>query len=307
MTPQEIKTYLSKPHRESPMGGHFFGVYSECPWKFFLRYVLGFQPTESQRYFIRGQAIHSGIELCIDDGFDPATGLSTAVGYVDLHADELGVDYEDDRKLVSAMMMEWTNEYATGGAKPDSARYTELGREVEGVLRLSNGYEISIRFDRVVRCRQTGRILIIDTKTTSRSISSPFRSLTQGVQAISYLLAGTQLYGEAPLGFIADVIVGKHLKAGPSVLVQRSPLITFSKYAGIQYELNMIGLLSEITQKVKTYQSGELPCEMLFPRSTALCSMWNCPFENICRRRPDPAVVPLGFTHDPRLSLEVLS
>ena len=77
----------------------------------------------------------------------------------------------------------------------------------------------------------------------------------------------------------------------------RGPLLTFAPYAVLQWEMNTVAWLSEISQKVKAFKEGIYPEEVLFQRKGGYgCK--NCPFVDICRRKVQPGEVPPGFITD---------
>jgi hypothetical protein len=297
MTEQNIRDKLStEVHRESFLGGHFFSVYNECPRKFFMRYVCGLKAVGGERHFVRGQAIHSGLEYFFTYGKDPEVCLKTAQTYMELNRRKLGDAYEDDYDLVSDMLTEWVKNNSERYSTEQSPRV--LACEQESMLTLPNGFQLTVRFDRVEE-DSYGRICIIDTKTTGRSFSSAYDGLLHGDQAISYCIAGQQAYGELFRGVIGEVLVGKMLKAGPVSSTHLTPRITYGTYPQQQYMIGMIGLISEITQKVKALRFQMYPAELLFYRKTDRCSWLGCEYRDICRRNIQPEnPLPGGFVRD---------
>lgn len=285
-------------HRESFLGGHFISLYQECPWKFFLKYILGYiKPTE-QRYFVRGQALHSGIEHYLTSSVkNPDITQLIPLAYMNMHRDEITETFNDDIELVLMMITEWIDQYHT--QDPDNLYYEEVECEQQHIITLSNGFPITVRLDRLVRSKTTGRLIVIDTKTTKNNMSNVIQSMTMDNQGLMYLYAVEQIYGEKPAGIIVDIIQGKLLKYRKEANVFRSKLITFSNYAYLQWEMNIIGLLSEIAQKTKTFYDNALPPEFLFPRSANKCSFMGCEYSDICRRHPSYDKIPPGYSRDP--------
>lgn len=288
-------------HRESFLGGHFIETYQECPWKFFLKYVLGLVEKSSKRYFIRGQSIHSGIEYWLTSNQTQDDIYITQYipyAYMNMHQTEYTDEdmFIGDRELVFKMMYSWLFEYIE--ITPDENNYETIEVEKQHIVNLPNGFPLTIRIDRLVRSKQTGRLIVIDTKTTKNNPSQVTNAMTVGNQGLSYLWAIEKVYNEKPAGVIVDIIVGKQLKYDMKVEPYRSKLITFKKYDFLQWEMNIIGVLSEITQKVKTYYEGQLPPEFLFPRNTSKCSFMGCPYSDICRQPHQPDKLPLNYERD---------
>lgn len=288
-------------HRESFLGGHFIETYQKCPWLFFLKYVLGFQSNGSKRYFIRGQALHSGIEYYLTHFFSQeeiSISQYIPLVYLELYKDSYKEDetFYADRELVFRMMKDWLFEYIE--MKPDSDNYKTVEVERQHIIPLSNGFPITVRIDRLVRSKQTGRLIVIDTKTTKNNPNQTENSMKLGNQGLSYLWAVEKVYNEKPAGVIVDILVGKQLKYEMKTDCYRSKLITFKRYDFIQWEMNLIGLLSELTQKVRTYYEGQLPPEFLFPRNPANCSFMGCPYADICRQPHEPNQLPPGYERD---------
>ena len=299
----QTKTILSseEEHRESFLGGHFIETYQKCPWLFFLKYVLGFQANSSKRYFIRGQAIHSAIEYYLTsnqtiDDIQITQHIPTI--YIDMHMNDYKDEdiYLSDRELVFHMIYEWLYEYLS--FNPDIDKYETIEIEKQHIITLENGFPLTVRVDRLVRSKETGRLIVIDTKTTKNSPAKTINSFRLGNQGLMYLYAINQVYNEKPAGVIVDVLVGSALKYSFKAEPFRSSLITYKDYDFVQWEMNIIGVLSEITQKVKTYYEGQLPPEFLFPRNPSNCSFMGCPYSDICRQPHQPNKLPPGYTRD---------
>lgn len=282
-------------HRESFLGMHFINTYQKCPWKFFLKYVLGFMKDTNPRYFIRGQAIHSAIEHFLN-GVDIKTVRQMPIAYIHMHKDKYHDDEErnTDVSLVQEGINEWLKENSD-----DLEIYEEIEHETPHVIYLSNGFPITVRLDRLVRSKETGRLYIIDTKTTKNNMSSILKQLRYGYQGIGYMYAVWKIYNEKPAGVIGDILLMKANKYSNRIESFRSPVITYSDYAYIQWEMNIIGLLSEISQKVKAFYNNELPEEVLFSRNPSDCQFMGCEYESICQRHNTFDVIPEGFYRDP--------
>lgn len=294
--------YSHADQRESFLGGHFISEYTDCPWKFFFKYVLGWSNIQNQVYFTRGQALHIAIESYLTKALTYNEALYFPRYYI-MDKSIFNSPQESDQELdlVTAMMKAWLENYG----ESDPENYIEVEHEIEHTIHLSNGFPITVRMDRVVEEKSTKNLLIFDTKTTSQTMERMLQSFRLGTQGQTYMYAFKEIFKKEPAGIILDVIRGRTLMAGPTVEVYRPPLITYDRYKLIQWEMNMIGILSEMTQKVKTYYENPDMAEFLFYRNPGKCAVFGCPYSDLCLRNVveytinNPHNPPVGFINDP--------
>lgn len=301
MTPKEALTRAEElyqrdgEHRESFLGGHFMSTYKDCPRAFFFKYLMRLASAQEHSFFILGSALHGGIEL-----FYRGEPQEVCEAYAALYIEKNIMVYKDheamikDKEKAPLMITSWFEEYVHSGIEE---RYDFVEAEVEHMISLPNGYPQTVRLDRLMYDKELARYVVFDIKTTSRSLATPIKGMQLGDQALMYLYAVRQVYGSEPAGLITDVIYHRTLAAGPRVECTRGPLITFSPYAFLQWEMNSVAWLSEISQKVKAFKTGTWPEEVLFPRKGGYgCT--NCPFNDICRRKIAVDELPSGFKRD---------
>jgi hypothetical protein len=60
----------------------------------------------------------------------------------------------------------------------------------------------------------------------------------------------------------------------------------------VNFHFSLVGLFTELRQKSLAVQQGRNPFE-LFPRNGAWCSMFGCPYIDVCRRRLEQLPQPI--------------
>ena len=282
-------------HRESFLGGHFISTFKDCPRSFYFKYIMRLSSQREHSFFILGSALHGGIEL-----FFRGHPQEVCEAYAEVYIEHNILVYKDEERMLKdrhkapLMIRQWFVEYVRSGIED---RYDFIEAEVEHMISLPNGYPMTVRLDRLMFDKELARYVIFDIKTTSRSLATPINGLKLGDQALMYLYAVKQVYGSDPAGLVADVIYHRDLVGGPKIECTRSQPLTFSPYAFIQWEMNTIAWLSEISQKVKAFKLGTWPEEVLFPRKGGY-GCGNCPFNDICRRKINVDELPSGFVRD---------
>lgn len=282
-------------HRESFLGGHFISTYKDCPRQFWFKYINRLTKNTSKAHFILGSAVHGGIEQ-----WYRMKDEDIAMAYAWVYINENRKTYDDDERWLKdlekapKMVEAWLEAWILSGKEKD-LKFIEA--EIEHTINLPNGFPLTVRLDRLMYDENLNRYVIYDVKTTSRSVGTPISGMELGDQGLMYNYAVKQVYGETPAGLVVDVLYHRSLASGPSINVARSGLIDFADYAYLQWELNTISWLSEISQKTKTLMAGTYPEEILFPRKGGYSCM-NCPFNDICRRKVIKGDIPPGFERD---------
>jgi RecB family exonuclease len=289
-----------EPRRESSCGHHYVTTYQNCPRNFYFKYILGFMPSEVAVPLVFGSAYHiarearakgaSFEEALVSGNEEIYSRASTLPPYTDVE----GL-IDDLRKMFTQteLLFEETQQH-----------YNYVAIEKELLVRLSNGFKMTIRADAIVQAKASGDVFILEYKTTRSSLNGMFRSVANGDQATAYVLGARRCAEE--LGVKPEQVIGvlpevAYLKGSQCTAARGDPIMP-TQYELDAYEARIIGVLSEIGEKLSRLQRG-FPSEALFPRACTLCTgFFKCPYENICKRFWDGTFVPEGFTKDPEIT-----
>ena len=280
--------------RESEAGFHVYSRYRECPRAFFLRYVMGFQPTHPGKALIFGGVMHEAVEAYYQSGGKLSVSLDTFQAHLQSRREEYAKaeDYDEDLAIGPMFLREWD---ATWGSYDKSA-YDLVEVETQYNLKLGpNGeFDFTVRPDRVMREKVTKRYVVFDTKTTRWSVQGTFTSVKAQDQMTSYVWAMHTAHPEWTLSTaVPDVIYSR----GSKVTAERPGEMYFDAYALHQFEMGMYGSILEISSKVAALD--EVPHEVSFPRNGSQCAKFGCDYADVCRVRTDETRIPLGFRRDP--------
>lgn len=284
-----------KKVRESPAGFHFYHHYLNCPWKWYLHYILGIAPRYRSRHLIFGGLIHEAFDHYYKNGLsaDDTIAFFSSRIEEEKNSYEKFTDFQEDAARGPHLLSEWES---TIGVL-DRERYEYVESEVEYVLELGPPeatFLFTIRPDLVKRHRETGEYHLFDYKTTGYSISKTIFNAQMDDQVTAYILALQEHHPEWEIehAFI-DVLYNRKSRYE----AVRSEPIYRDATALNQFRLNIVGIIHEITSKVKALEDG-YPRHLLFPRNGRICGLFGCEYEAICRTDPEEGVVPPGFIAD---------
>lgn len=279
--------------RESPAGFHFIDLYNTNKWGFYLRYVRGYRLVHTPKALVFGGHMHSAVESFYVTG-DPEAPLDVFSYYhdKDVNRYEFVEDWEQDGEDGPIMLTTWLNEWA----EYDMATYDVKSVERLVEVPLANGFIMTVKMDRLMRHRSTGHLEAFDTKTTRYSIPATQRNVEEQDQATAYLLACKKLYpDEHVIGLSPDIIY----KRGRVSKAERPSIVTRSQRELAEFEMEIIGLLLEMAQKVKSL--ADYPPHLLFPRNGKDESFFGSSFPDLYREPlpKDPTIAPPGYEIDP--------
>ena len=279
--------------RESFAGFHFVSYYLEDPYGWYLRYVRGLRYRFTPSPLLMGRAIHTACEIA----YTTYNRQDVIDGYKQIMRD-LKQEYEsfetwqNDIDDGVAMLQFWFDKWN----EHDRQTYKVLAIEESYNVRLANGYMITIKPDLELETKDQS-ILVLDHKTSRRSMSLAHEYLENSGQSTCYLMGLTQqkYKGRNVMGIQSDVLYKNRSK----VDAQRVGIITRNKRQFAEFQLNMIGLLSEMSQKVSALAEG-YPVHLLFPRNQKNESMFSHDWPNIYMDLlpEDPAEPPFNYTID---------
>lgn len=295
-----IESKLAKDPRSSPAGIHFIQQYNQNKRIFYLKYVKGWVPMYTAPALIRGGAIADAQEYYYTHDFDAEGCIQVfeeiLAGRASQYEDEN--QFEKDLDSWAKALLHWIDCFQ----EHDRKNFEILEVEQTHYPKLANGFRLTIRTDGVFRDREDGRILIREGKHTGYSIGKMYDSVRLQDQATAYQWAIAREYpDESILGVFPDIIYMRKSK----IDAKRPGIISRSKRELREFELETIGLLMEMAQKVRSLDL--YPPELLFPRNGKDDAYFGTEYEplirgarsNLNRRLP-----PAGFIEDPMIAKE---
>ncbi len=279
--------------RESPRGRSMLNLYKQCPKRWAFKYLKGFTPPNNSNPLILGSAIHEAQALFYQGGH---------IVEVFKYLEEL---LKDSPWLIAKahdMLATWYNKI---GAK-DKELKVPLAVEIEAPLTLPNGFQMSVRWDRVLLDKEDGEIAIIDTKTTSGGVNQVLQSYNYSDQPKLYIASINQSHEEWAKqlrGWRTDAIYGRELKSGKiNTEAVRSELVTFSDGEIEDTLVSYASVTDDIAYKLEALEAEE-PISQHFYNNSDFCYSYGrvCPFKPICHQIDKLSNPPADMTIDPWL------
>jgi hypothetical protein len=276
--------------RESPSGFHFWNLYQNCHWKFFLRYVMGMIPLQISKHLLYGIAIHGAkAQFYATGSIDEAVGEFDKIIQASESQYEKPEDYILDSNRGPTLLRYWYEDVG----KADLTDYDVFSIEQELNPILPNGFRVTLRPDTIFKTKGTKELLIAETKTSGFSKSVTEEALNFSDQVTMYIWGVKQSYPkESVMGVLPDVMYQNKskIKCAP-----RGDIIFRTDKELRDFELSTMGILTEISQKIQAVKSGLDPA-IVFDRNTSWCTSYNkpCEYIGICRNW-NLKGVPSGF------------
>lgn len=291
---------MTEEKRESSSGYHYYESYLDCPYKWYLKYYLGLKDKTLKKALFFGSLLHESLEVFWKSDRNIENAKERFLTFFEENASKLSENdsYDlPDMKDKGLKILELFPSFVEQ-EYPES-KFTFLEAEEGHILTLydKDGIEIkhSIRPDLVLLEKKSETVYVLDYKTTSFSKQSAFKAFASGDQATGYLWGLSKIYPQYKL-FLAKPII--FYTRGNVVEISDLGEIRRTSYDLQRYQMNMLGLIMEISSKVKSLSL--YPSELLFPRHGAFCGMFGCEYEDICRLKiKDKDDIPLGYEKDP--------
>lgn len=269
----------------SSAGYHFYDSYSQCPRYFYIRQLLGIQTFKISRYLTFGKILHDCMELFYKT-YPPVNVYAYATYALEQSADKYTdpFAYKDDQKRLIPMLKTWYKErYPT-----DLMEYDVVEIEKTHLLKLPMGYKMTGRLDRLFKHKETGKLVIVDTKSTSSNVNTPWIA---GTQSDQFWIYAAMIIQDYDLDYIPEIyidsIMGKINKSDVVCDTARLGPILPQPYELKQVLRMYAGLINEVSWKVEQFTRVHKPVddEYLWPRRTTRCASFKgCEYLEICRK-----------------------
>lgn len=173
--------------------------FRECPFRYFLEYVLKLSPESEPSYYTWGNVIHSVSEL-LDEKEDatPESVVEELYDRVEANPPQ-DVDPEVlDGMLRGAVLAAYGHLKAFS---KDILRYESIIGETEFELPLPCGVKFVGKIDKIVRDLETNKLALWEIKTAAQTGNSYYRRLPLDAQLRGYMLAARRALG-IPVDYI---------------------------------------------------------------------------------------------------------
>lgn len=288
---------MKEKRRESPAGFHFYSLYKKCPRKWYLKYIQGLQFRYTEPPLLFGGAMHEALAAYYKEGLELEAALTAFYNEMEERGKEYFKEerYQQDLEKGPAMLEEYDNTWR----EHDKKRYKilEIEKQHDVYFGPDNAFYLTVRPDRVFKDRQTGRVFPVESKTTSYSVGKMFQGTEMDDQVTSYIWALKKVH---PEWNIEECLIDVLYKKGKVVRTERPGVALRTKGELTLFEMEMLGTILEITQKVRSLE--ELPWPLLFGCNRDHCKQYGCAYQGICRTNLKPDEVPPMFQKDEWIS-----
>ncbi len=292
-----VEEKLAHPATGSAFGFHIVQGWNENKYHWFLQNILGYRPLKGKRPLIFGGVWHDSLEFIYKNAYDVPNGLEVCRALIDARRKEyeLPEHADEDAERMPKMLLTWGNKWAIH----DQETYNIIEVEEEHWVTLRNGAKFSFRADILVEDRENGAWYPMDHKTTGYSKDKMIQSVELQDQCTAYLLGLKRVYPEHAdriVGLIPDVAYNR----GNVFDAVRGPAIIREKRRLITYEMELVGLIDDMAEKVAKFRSGNYPPWYLFPHNGKDDSYFGCDYSDICHSvlPEDPNVAPPEYYID---------
>lgn len=184
-------------------------TFKDCPKKYELRYVKGYESTRESDAFFFGRLMHAGIEAWSTCGTDSVKEIAAGSAILQMFEHE---GKEDQFVLYKALaLMEgYHNQYKDDPYECVAAEQPFTAPVIDPVTtRISRKFDSQGVLDAILKRKDTGRMIFRETKTTADAIDDPsddyWSKLLMDSQVSTYYLGG-QALGHDISSCLYDVI-----------------------------------------------------------------------------------------------------
>lgn len=288
----------------SPSGWHFIELARLCPYKFYLRHVLGLLPRFLPRELSFGGAFHAAKAAFYSGGGRNRLPRAVKAGLASLAASRPFYASDDAYQIDAARLGPLLEAWAAAFGVRDLEVFKILGVEIPVEVTLPSGRVFTGRLDAAVSpASEPGHVRILESKTTGWRADATIASVKFGGQARGYFLAAASAFSEASsIDLVPDVAFWKKDSLNPAdISCVRGEPLKFPAPALRDFALGLDATLGEIGERVAAWEAGE-PRAAVFPRAHApgICCAYNrpCEYFEVCEAEIRPGESWDGFEWD---------
>lgn len=266
----------------SSAGFHFYNLYQCCPRKFFIRWVCRIDTKHLPKALIYGAAFHEAKAEYYRTG-DRTKATKKGLAYLTANKKEYEFqeDFQENTFRLPIALNKWVQTYGID----DLSMYDPIFIEEEMEVNL-HGFRFTGRPDTVLKGKKSGKIYVMETKTSGFSKDVTLNAVYFGDQATAYFMLMKDKIGKVPDGLIPDVLYwnSKSNSSSSTPEAVRGSVVKRTEEDIHHFRLGIMQVFSEIAQKVEAVKQGADPFQ-LFPRNGYYCTSYGkpCEFADICR------------------------
>jgi hypothetical protein len=280
-----------KERAASHAGFHFLNLYQSCQWKWYIKTILGIEPSSVADPLINGAAFHEGKATWYQTQ-DPRQAIDKCIFEITDREDEFyhPDGYQRALERTPTLLKYWIETW--GHRDLDTYDFLAIEKEmrIQLVVDDKTKFYMTTRPDAVVREKKGAQnVYILETKTSSFSINLTEMGVANGDQATSYICSVQDNLDVRVSGVIPDIAYwNKNSKGEHNISCVRGDVVVRSPQDIEQFRTSSAQVFLEMAQKATAVRQGKVTPQAMFARNTYYCNAFNkaCEFVDICRR-PD--------------------
>lgn len=168
--------------------------YMECPRKYFYSHVLGWKSETINNHLVFGLAWHEAMEHILRSYYSEESVEEAQILFYESYRRQLsdetdGMFAPKDPSTALASIRAYWNRY-----KNESSRFTVLFTEIAGQVLISPENVLHFKIDAIRQDKETGKIHVLDHKTSQRRMNYWSESYSLSTQMLTYIHALYCLY-----------------------------------------------------------------------------------------------------------------
>jgi len=286
--------------------------YLDCPYRYFLEYVMRLSPKIEVEYFAWGSLIHRLCEA-YDKGsvLEPILGVAAVreeIEKIQVEVEERGNVKEMQRMHQFLLQAEPTMTGYHFRWETETQWWENLECEKKFALPLSNDWTFRGKLDRIARDRRTGKAALWERKTAAQTGESYYVRLPIDSQLLGYVTVAQQFLGFDLGDVIYDVLkkpgIRRKNEETPDEFAVRKGQVTlkefkkhFERRSIKMKEILLEGYLSDLQQVTEMIEHSSN--EGLWPRHHPGNRRGACAYLGLCLAGTEEVWRSYGFVQRP--------
>jgi CRISPR/Cas system-associated exonuclease Cas4 (RecB family) len=170
-------------------------TYMDCPRKYFYEYVLGWRPDYANNHLVFGNAWHIAVEHLLREQYEGESLIEACVKFMEYYRKYLPAEsdelYAPKRPIDAVTALK----HYVERFREDAHKYEVLHTEIAGSVLIAENSPMFFKIDAILRERDTGRVVLVDHKTSQRKSTKWSSEWQLSTQILLYLHVLYCLYG----------------------------------------------------------------------------------------------------------------
>lgn len=293
-----------------------FSTYQTCREKCRLSYVEGYRPVITAPPLDFGSAWHAGLAALYSNNMSIEAARGAFIHELQIRESALPLSMDSDEKrsierglyMLEAYVERWRNEPYEVVRRPDTDEpYVEIGFAV--YITSWRGIPVMLigRIDRIMKSKVTGKIVNVESKTTSQGLDTFMKQLKPNHQVTGYHLAAKRL-GLDISGTLWDAVFVSSRQPNPKKGGWMTYGIDFEKDFGRvetrRSDTDIEEFLSDLINIVNEYCEWRYGAGAKSPRwprnAPTACHMYGgCQFRDVCASNVNTDILHSNFRIEP--------